>query len=61
MARDANPWDPHSDFAEMAGKLKWWEQGLPAEYTWKPSLPKTYRNVGQDIVSARRPFFCSNL
>lgn len=50
-ARDARPWDPQSDFAEMARKLKWWEHGLPDAYTWNRTLTKGYRNVGQDIVS----------
>lgn len=50
-ARDASPWDPQCDFAEMALKLRRWEHGLPDEYTWNPSLTEGYRNVGQDIVS----------
>ena len=53
--RDTDPWDPHSDFAETAGKLKGWEHGLPDEYTWNPSLTREYRNVGQEIVSLRLP------
>ena len=55
MRTDLRPWEPQSDFAEMAGQLKWWEHGLPGEHTWNPSLMRGYRSVGQDVVSLEFP------
>lgn len=57
---DTNPWDPESGFAEMAGKLKWWEQRLPDEHMWNPALLKRYRSTGLDVVSPR-PFLTEGI
>ncbi|SPN99974.1 related to general repressor of transcription [Cephalotrichum gorgonifer] len=46
--RSLYPWDSQSEFSKRAAKLKWWEDGLPGEHLWNPSLLKGYGGVGQD-------------
>ena len=52
---DLHPWEPQSDFAKMVSQLKWWEHGLSAEHTWNPASLRSYRSVGQDVVSLGFP------
>lgn len=54
-SRTLRPWDPASEFAQMAKRLAEWEDGLPIEYRWSISLLKKYKQEGLDLVCYNFP------
>lgn len=53
-SKSSRPWDPTSEFSQMARRLAEWEQGLPHEHMWSNFLLKGYKAEGQYLV-CRRP------
>ncbi|PHH80997.1 hypothetical protein CDD83_3655 [Cordyceps sp. RAO-2017] len=49
-SKSSRPWDPSSEFSQMAGKLNRWEQDLPHEHMWSNFLLKGYKAEGQDLA-----------
>ncbi|KAF4509886.1 hypothetical protein G6O67_001823 [Ophiocordyceps sinensis] len=49
-SRSSRPWDPTSEFSQMATRLGEWEQGLPHEHMWSNFLLKGYKAEGQDLA-----------
>ncbi|KAM4065330.1 fungal specific transcription factor [Hirsutella rhossiliensis] len=49
-SKSSRPWEPTSEFSQMARRLGEWEQGLPHEHMWSNFLLKGYKAEGQDLA-----------
>ncbi|KAG6056077.1 hypothetical protein E4U17_002502 [Claviceps sp. LM77 group G4] len=48
--KSLHPWDPASEFAQTARKLREWEQDLPHEHVWSTFLLKGYKAERQELA-----------
>ncbi|POR34210.1 Putative transcriptional regulatory protein [Tolypocladium paradoxum] len=49
-SKSSRPWEPTSEFSQMARRLQEWEQNLPHEHMWSNFLLKGYKAEGQDLA-----------
>ncbi len=49
--KSLRPWDPDSNFAKMAAKLKDWESNLPPDHRWGDQFFEAYKRGRQELVS----------
>ncbi len=49
--KSIRPWEPESEFAQMAVRLEEWETKLPHDHQWSPYLLKVYKQERQELVS----------
>lgn len=49
-SKSSRPWEPTSEFSQMARRLQEWEANLPHEHMWSNFLLKGYKAEGQDLV-----------
>ena len=50
-SKSSRPWEPTSDFSQMARKLRDWEDDLPRDHLWSPFLLKGYKADNLELVS----------
>ncbi|KAJ2903711.1 hypothetical protein MKZ38_009449 [Zalerion maritima] len=48
--KSSRPWEPDSDYARMATRLRNWETNLPNEHTWSVYLLTGHKAAGQDLA-----------